>query len=92
MVSQNKIVNQITSKDIENWLVDYLANLLKLNHEEIDVKIPFQRFGVDSLLLVTMVSHLEEWLEIEILPTIMYDYPTIKTLSEYLAQEITEIN
>lgn len=78
----------LTAEDIQDWLVSHLAELLGVDSDEIDVKIPFERYGLDSSASVGLTSELEEWLGHEIDPTMLYDYPTIEAQAQYLAEEV----
>lgn len=71
---------------IQNWLVAYLAELLAVEPDEIDTLTPFERYGLDSSALVVLSGDLQEWLKFKLDPTLLYDYPTIETLAEHLAQ------
>lgn len=77
---------QLTSLQISNWLASYVADLLEVEPEEVDVKNTFSRYGLDSSAAVMLTGDLETWLGKEIEPTIIYDYPTIADLAEHLAQ------
>ncbi|WP_088242930.1 acyl carrier protein [Calothrix rhizosoleniae] len=79
--------NLPTKKEIIAWLVSYLAQLLQVDQSDIDLKIPFDRYGLDSSAVVIMTGDLEEWLGYELEPTIMYDYPTITAMAENLSAE-----
>lgn len=83
---ESKQSEEFTSVKISNWLVSYMADLLEIEPEEVDVKSTFARYGLDSSTAVMLTGDLETWLGREIEPTIMYDYPTIVDLAEYLAQ------
>jgi acyl carrier protein len=73
--------------DIEDWLVAYLAPLLSVHTDEIDRRRPFAEFGLDSLAAVTLSGELERWLDRELSPTLVWDYPTIETLARHLADD-----
>lgn len=77
-----------TQSEIQAWIVDYVAELLEVEPDKIDVKVPFDRYGLDSSAVVVMSGDLEEWLETDLDPTLVYDYPTIKSLAKYLAEEL----
>ncbi|ARV58015.1 phosphopantetheine-binding protein [Nostocales cyanobacterium HT-58-2] len=74
-----------TAAEIQAWTVSYLANLLEVTPEEVDVTIPFDRYGLDSLAAVSLTGDLQDWLEYEVDPTLLYDYPTIEELVKYLS-------
>ncbi|MEM6610979.1 MAG: acyl carrier protein [Cyanobacteria bacterium P01_C01_bin.72] len=75
-----------TAEEIQTWTVSYLAELLEIKPDEIDVTIPFDRYGLDSSAAVGMTGDLEEWLGYELDPTLIYDYPTIKSLAVHLSK------
>jgi acyl carrier protein len=70
--------------EIQSWVVSYLADWLEVDPDEIDVSIPFDRYGLDSSAAVGMTGDLEDWLGREIDPTVLYDYPTIRGLAQHL--------
>jgi acyl carrier protein len=74
-----------TADDIRRWLTAYVAKLLESDEDSVDVTVPFERFGLDSSAAVGMTGDLEEWLGLELDPTLPYDYPTIDALSRHLA-------
>ncbi len=77
--------NPPTTVAIQAWLVSYLAELLEIEPDEIDVRITFERYGLDSSAAVIMTGDLEEWLGYELDPTLIYDYPTIEALARHLS-------
>ena len=83
------------TEEIQVWLVSYLAELLEIEPDEVDVTISFDRFGLDSSAAACMAGDLEEWLEYEVEPTIMYDYNTIESLAKHLSEikeQLTKID
>ncbi len=76
-----------TAAEIQGWLVFYMAELLEIEPDEVDVAIPFDRYGLDSSAAVGMTGDLEEWLGYELDPTLIYDYPTIEALAGHLSEE-----
>jgi acyl carrier protein len=76
--------------EIQAWIVSYLAELLEVEPHEVDVKIPFDRFGLDSSAAVGMTGDLEDWLGMEVEPTLLFDYPTIEVLVQYLSSELSK--
>jgi len=78
----------LSAAEIQAWLVAYLAEMLDIEADEIDETIPFARYDLDSSAAVAMTGDLEEWLEREFDPTVLYDYPTIELLTAHLASEV----
>ena len=77
-----------TLEEIQEYLVSYLAKLLEIEPDDIEITTPFARYRLDSVVLVALIGDLEEWLERELKPTLVYDYPTIEALSQYLSAEL----
>ena len=76
-----------SAEEIQQWLVDYLAQLLDESPDSIDVTIPFQDFALDSATAIGMTGDLESWLGRKVDPTLVYDYPTIEQFSKCLERE-----
>jgi acyl transferase domain-containing protein/acyl-CoA synthetase (AMP-forming)/AMP-acid ligase II/pimeloyl-ACP methyl ester carboxylesterase/acyl carrier protein len=72
-------------ESIQNWLISQLAGRLGILEREIDVREPLANYGLDSVQAVRLSAELEDWLEVKLSPTIIYDYPNIFRLAEYLA-------
>jgi acyl-CoA synthetase (AMP-forming)/AMP-acid ligase II/3-oxoacyl-(acyl-carrier-protein) synthase/acyl carrier protein len=75
---------------IQNWLVENIAQRLGVDVSEIDIEEPFATLGLDSVQAVRLSADLEDWLEVKLSPTVIYDYPNIVSLASYLAQESSE--
>ncbi|MEM7760413.1 MAG: acyl carrier protein [Cyanobacteria bacterium P01_A01_bin.40] len=82
---QDTTANRASVAEIQDWIISYLADLLEIEPEEIDVTVPFDRYGLDSTAAVALTGDLEDWLETEIDPTLLYDYPTVEALVQHLA-------
>jgi acyl carrier protein len=74
-----------TEAQICEWCTGYLATLLDISAAKIDPNAKMARLGMDSALMASLVMALEDWLEIEIDPEIVSDYPTIAQLARYLS-------
>lgn len=72
---------------IQSWLVNQLADVLSLDPTTVDVTQPLTRYGLDSIDAVTLVADLEDWLDLELPSTLLWDYPTIAKASTYLVDE-----
>lgn len=67
------------------WLLDRAALLLRLPAEEIDPEIPLTGYGMDSLTSVEFSKNLQEEFGLRVSTTLLWDYPTLESLSSYLA-------
>jgi acyl carrier protein len=73
---------------IQAWLTTQLEEQLGLSAEEIDVHKPFTEYGLDSIVGMSLAGDLEEWLGVQLSPTVLWDYPTIAALAHFLAAEL----
>jgi len=72
---------------IQQWLVSQLAKQLSLDLKNIKVQEPLTRYGLDSIDAVTLVGELEDWLDLELPSTLLWDYPTVEKAATFLVQE-----
>jgi amino acid adenylation domain-containing protein len=70
---------------IQAWLAAQIADLLAIDVDEIDGQASFESFGLSSREAVALSGDLEEWLGRRLSPTLVYEYPSIVTLADYLA-------
>jgi len=70
--------------EIQSWLVKRLAETLALSEEDVDVSIPFDRYGLDSRTAASLSAELEDWLERALPATLVWDYPTIASVADFL--------
>lgn len=77
----------LESAVIETWLTVRLAQRLHLDPRQIDPSEPFSRYGLDSVAAVELSGALEDWLGRRLSPTLVYDYPSVRTLAAHLAAQ-----
>ncbi len=84
-------VNFLTSAEeatqLQNWLVDQIAERLGLESDEIDIDEDFADYGLNSIEAVNLSGDLENMLGRRLPPTILWDYPNIAALAQYLVQD-----
>jgi acyl carrier protein len=73
---------------IQEWLLANLSKSLNLGPAEIDPREPFASYGLSSVASVSLTADLEDWLELELSPTLAWDYPSIELLAQHLSEEI----
>lgn len=71
---------------IQDWLIENLAQRLGVPTSEIEIDEPFASLGLNSVAAVSLSADLEDWLKIKLSPTVVYDYPNIVELAAYLSQ------
>jgi acyl carrier protein len=84
----NESIHLPPIEEIQQWMVNYVAELLDVSCLEVKTDVPFDRYGFNSLVTVGMAGDLEEWLGLKLDPTLVYDYPTIDALSAHLSASV----
>jgi acyl carrier protein len=77
--------NDLSTETIQSWLVSRLAAVLEVEPDDIDIREPFARYGLDSIQAVSITGELEEWLGRELPATLVWEYPNIDALATYLS-------
>ncbi len=77
---------------VESWLLTWMIERAAIPSNEVDRNKPFADYGLDSLTAVELSQELEDWLGVEVVPTVAWNYPTPATLSKYLAREAGGLN
>ncbi len=87
--AQVSVVQQtdLTVADIQTWLQKQVAQELGVKPEQIDVRLPFDSYGLDSMLAIAIASAGQKFLGFELSPLLLVHYPTIAALAEHLAAE-----
>ena len=79
-------VETMTKETIQNWLVEKISEQLNMNIAEITVHEELAAYGLDSMDAVMISGELEEMLDLELPSTILWDYPTIDSISTHLIE------
>ncbi len=81
-----------TAADVEEELVRIVAELLKLDVHEIDVEEDMSGYGFDSISLGNFSRIIKEKYRLELSPSVLFEYTTIRSFSDYLKKQGVEIN
>ena len=77
----------LDSRDaLERWLAELVASAVDLEPGTIDVEAPFDRYGIDSAAAIGLTEELEQRLGVPLEPTVLFDHPTIRSLSGFLTR------
>ena len=76
-----------SAEEIRAWIVGRVSDLTEIPPEEIDVRQPVLRFGLDSVALVRLASDLETWLGYRFRENPLEAHPTIEALANFLAEQ-----
>ena len=82
----------ITFETISQWLQKSIGDILNETPESISIQKSFPSFGLDSVVIVTLSVDLENWLGIELDPTIFYEFSSIEEISNWLINDFLPIH
>jgi len=72
------------------WCASFIARQTQIPPAEIGNDVEFDDFGLDSALVTTMLIELEEWLGVDLPPSLVFEQPTLHRLSRAVAQQLEE--
>jgi acyl carrier protein len=77
-----------SKKSIEDWLILWIAKDLGLPPGEIDTDESLLNYSLSSVTAMMLVGDLEEWLGLTLPPTLVWDYPSIAAIADYLREQL----
>ncbi len=83
--------NTTTTLQVHTFLRELVASRLEKMASEIDISTGFFELGLDSKMAMELVRALEEKVNHELYPTLLFEYQNIEDLSEYLLENDGEV-
>ena len=84
-ITERQVGSDVSAgSEIESWLVDLFASELKMNPTKLSIDTSFQDYGVDSVLLAQILRKINQALSVDLDPTVLYEFPTVRLLKEFL--------
>jgi acyl carrier protein len=77
-------------RTILRWLTARLAVYLEVSATTIDLMVPLAEMGVDSVHAISLVGDVEAHFDIDVDPTMIFDYPTLSHIAEYISTTVGE--
>jgi acyl carrier protein len=71
---------------IQEWITNWISQHLKVSASSILASQTFAEHGMDSITAVEFAQDLASWLNRPVEPTVVWNYPTIGNLAQYLAE------
>lgn len=78
------MVHNKTASELEEWLIHALSESVGIAPDQIEFDVSWDSYGLDSSTAVILSGDLQEWLGCNLDPTIFFDYPNIKEMTEHL--------
>lgn len=78
--------------DIKAWLLVNIADTLNLQAEELEDDEPLASYGLDSSVAAALTGKINEQFNLEVQPTVFWEYSTIAELSSHIKRSIEQIS
>jgi acyl carrier protein len=72
------------------WLTTRLATYLEVPAAKLDPMVPLAELGIDSARALSLVGDVEDHFDIEVDPTMIFDYPTLAHIAKYITVAVAE--
>ena len=72
-------------ESIRTWLIAWTARVAELDPAEVDPSEPLSSYGLTSIEAVLLSGELEDWIGLQLPPTLTQEYFTVEMLAEHLA-------
>lgn len=84
--NENRVDDNPPSKDtLQDWIRNWISTRMSYEVSRINCKEKLTSLGLDSLGLMQLCQSIEEKWQLAVHPNLVFDYPSIDSLAEYLA-------
>ena len=73
--------------EIKAWLTERVAHYLERPVDEVDENQPLAEAGISSVSAMELVGEVEDRFEINVDPTMVFDYPTVTEIAAFISEE-----
>lgn len=84
-------MNNPKAEAIQKFLIAELAAQMGVGTDDIDVREPFENYGLNSAQALVVVGKMENFLGSKLSPILLMYYPTIESLSQRLEEEVESV-
>ncbi|MFR9728370.1 SDR family NAD(P)-dependent oxidoreductase [Saccharopolyspora sp. MS10] len=72
---------------VREIVLEKVCALLKVDVSDLDVDVELSEYGLDSLIISQLVNLVNESLGLELVPTVLFEHPTLRAFSAFVAAE-----
>ncbi|MDP4114453.1 MAG: SDR family NAD(P)-dependent oxidoreductase, partial [Bacillota bacterium] len=76
--------DQGQTRKLEAALIQMVGAILKVNTDDIDVNTELSEYGFDSVTFTVFTNKINEKFQLELTPTIFFEYGSVQSLAEYV--------
>lgn len=78
----------MTADEMQDWLACQIAEQLGVDSDEIDIRAPFDSYGLDSVQAMSIANLGKQHFGLQLSPLLMWNYPNVESLSKHLFEEL----
>lgn len=75
-----------SKQSIADWLIAWIAKELSMAPGDIDTRHSLLQYSLSSVTATILVGDLEDWLDLRLSPTMVWDYPSIDAMADFLSE------
>ncbi|MEL6351089.1 MAG: acyl carrier protein [Cyanobacteria bacterium J06627_28] len=79
----------LTINNIQDWIAEHVGEQIGVEVDEVDTHTPFHRYGLTSMQAMAIAQAGKQRFGIEISPLVLWNFPTIASLSEHISEELS---
>jgi polyketide synthase PksJ len=77
-----------TKDELEEMLKGFISEILNVSTNEIDTEVDISEYGFDSISFTRLVGKINDNFNLEIVPTIFFEFATINELTQHILDNI----
>jgi acyl carrier protein len=79
-------VHRFERAAVSEWIIGYIADLLQIDKDAVDLATDLAHYGLDSADAVIMGAAMEEYFDVELDPGMFIEFPTFQAMIDSLDQ------
>lgn len=87
---ENKSKGTKVLRRVEAALSQLIAELMRVDLEELDVDAELREYGFDSISFTELSNEINRQFGLPLMPTVLFEYPTIRSLARHLLSEYAD--
>lgn len=76
------------ASELQTALTGMVSQTLRIDAQDIDIHRPLPRYGLDYIDAVALAGDIEEWLNIELPTSLLWDYPTVSAIAGFIEAQM----
>lgn len=76
------------ASELQTALTGMVSKSLHIDAQDIDIHRPLPRYGLDYIDAVALAGDIEEWLNIELPTTLLWDYQTVSAIAGFIETQM----